>query len=299
MMLNRRILRIKVFKTVYAYAENRDMTLKEASSYFNRSCEAVGDLYLFMLELIPALTAEARSRMEAARSKFRPSEEELHPNMKFIENALSPRLSEDPDFTKIISRKKFSWDQYDVFLRRLFDTVRSRQYYLDYMADAERSVAADAALFARIFSEELEDDADLAAIVEDMSILWADDISYALIQCCKTIESLGRGSAWNMPELISDENAAYARNHLTKAYNNFAEYRERISRGSANWDDDRLFNVDVALIVCGLAEYMAFPDTPKGVIINEYVEISKFYSTPRSHAFVNGVLDELMKTESV
>ena len=108
-MLNRRILRIKAFKVLYSYAENRTMTLQEALSALDISCEATRDLYLLLLAVIGPLTAEAARRAEAARHKFNPTEEELHPNLKFVRNALAPLLAEDPDFQKLVERKHLSW----------------------------------------------------------------------------------------------------------------------------------------------------------------------------------------------
>ena len=110
-MLNRRILRIKVFKTLYCYAENPGMTLKEAEAQLEIACESTRDLYLFLLALAGPLTGEARARIEAARAKFNPTAEERNPKLKFVENRIAPLLGQDPDFSKIISRKKFSWDQ--------------------------------------------------------------------------------------------------------------------------------------------------------------------------------------------
>ena len=118
-MLNRRILRIKAFKAVYCYAENHGMSLKEAESLLDVSCEATRDLYLFLLAMTGPLTEEARSRIESARAKFNPTEEELHPNLKFVGNRIAPLLMQDPDFSKLVAKKKFAWDQYDVLLRRL------------------------------------------------------------------------------------------------------------------------------------------------------------------------------------
>ena len=114
-MLNRRILRIKAFKVLYSYAENRTLTLNEALSALDISCEATRDLYLLMLSIAGPLTAEAARRAEAASHKFNPTEEELHPNLKFVHNALAPLLREDPDFQKLLERKKLSWDQDDAW----------------------------------------------------------------------------------------------------------------------------------------------------------------------------------------
>lgn len=304
-MLNRRILRIKVFKVLYSFAENPAMTQKEAESLLDQSCEATRDLYLFLLSLVGPLTSEASARIEAARSKFNPSEEELHPNMKFVENALAKLFEDDPDFCRIIKRRKFSWENNDVFLRHLYETVRERDYFRKYMENRERSLKEDARLFCDIFANELVDNVELEAILEDMSILWNDDLAYAINVCCFTLDILGKGRRWSLPDLFQvhsdqskESDKAYVVNLLRVAFRNFEDYYRRIAASTPKWDKNRICATDLALIVCGMAESVASPDIPKGVIINEYVEISKYYSTPESRSFVNGVLDKMINTNN-
>ena len=305
-MLNRRILRIKAFKVLYSYAENPSMTLKEAESLLEMSCEATRDLYLFMLSIVPALTAEARSRIEAARSKFNPTEEEKNPNLKFVNNKISEILSTDPDFCKLVDKKKMSWDQYDVLLRKLYESVRSKDYYKEYMSDKESSTAQDARLFVKIFEEEFVDNTDLEQILEDLSIHWNDDLAYALTYCCRTFEDFAKGLRWSLIPLYQSEmssapdrssDKAFVTNLLRHAYSGFERYSAMVASAVPKWDKERLFTTDVVLIVAGLAEAEHFPDIPTKVTINEYVEISKYYSTPKSRSFVNGLLDKLIKTE--
>lgn len=302
-MLNRRILRIKAFKAVYSYVENPGMTLKEAEAFLDLSCESTRDLYLFMLSIVGPLTAEAASRIEAARAKFNPTEEERNPNMKFVENRIAPLLSEDPDFTKIISRKKFSWEQYDVLLRRLYESVREKDYFKKYLASEERSIKEDARLWVSIFENEFEDNEALADILEERSIYWTDDLGYALSWCCRTMRALGDGENWQLPPLYQSslagkENFSDDREFvvtlLRRAYNGFERYSSAVSELTPKWNRDRLCTTDLVLIACGMAEAEAFPQTPVKVIINEYVEISKYYSTPESSGFVNGLLDKLI-----
>ena len=119
-MLNRRILRIKAFKVLYSSMAAGNMSLAEAESVLEESCEATRDLYIFMLGIVSPLTAVARERIEAAKAKFNPSEEERNPNMKFAGNRLAALLDADPDFTKIFRKKKFSWEQYDLFLKKIY-----------------------------------------------------------------------------------------------------------------------------------------------------------------------------------
>ncbi len=305
-MLNRRILRIKAFKVLYSYAENQSMTLAEAESLLEASCEATRSLYLFMLDIIPYLTAEARTRIENAQKKFNPTEEERNPNLKFTRNLISPLLEQDPDFQKIISRRKLSWEPYDALVRSVYDSICTKDYFKEYMASPESSIAEDAALLIRIFEEEFVDNDELAKILEDMSILWCDDLAYSLTTCCDTLKSLAKGYRWSLPPLYRSEmdlsknaesDKAFIYKLLRTSFACFGKYAPLVAGNTTQWEKDRLFTVDTVLIVMGLSEAKAFPSMPLRVTINEYVEISKFYSTPKSRSFVNGLLDRLIKKQ--
>lgn len=302
-MLNRRILRIKLFKTVYAHGENPSMTLAQAQAHFDALCQGTRDLYLFMLALIPNLTAQAKSRIQAAQAKFHPTEEERNPNLKFVNNAISPLIEEDVDLNKILSKKKLSWDQYDAFLWHLYDDLKDKEYFKAYLESSENSIKEDADLWCKIFENELVDREDLESILEGMSIWWDNDLAYSLSSCCKTVGELALGKRWALPELYlsqmpgqhnkeSDQDFAYA--VLNKAHTAHFRYIDKIAENTPKWDIKRICATDLALIVCGMAEAEAFPTQPKNVIMNEYVEISKFFSTPDSKSFVNGILDNLL-----
>ena len=302
-MLNRRILRIKAFKTVYALAENPEMTQAEALAQLEASCQATRDLYLFMLALVPALTDLAKSRIEAARGKFNPTEEEKHPNMKFAENGIAPLLSSDPDFRKLVEKKKLSWDQYDAFLWHLYDTLKASSYYADYMASEERSLESDAKLWISVFENELVDNKELEDILESLSIWWNDDLAYALTYCCHAMDDFAAGKRWALPELYlsqlpgqegKDSDKDFVVGIVRKAVATFSKSVEEIAKLTPKWDINRICTTDLALIVTGMAESAAFPAIAPKIIMNEYVGISKFYSTPESKAFVNGLLDKLI-----
>ena len=305
-MLNRRILRIKAFKVLYSYAENRTMTLQEALADLDTSCEATRDLYLYMLSIAGPLTAEAARRTEAASHKFNPTEEELHPNLKFVHNALAPLLAEDPDFQKLLERKHLSWDQDDALVHDLYETVKTRPYYAAYMADPEVSLAQDVRLFKKIFENEFEDNEALWQILEDRSIYWTDDLPYALTHVIRSLDGIAAAGRWEFPPLYQsdilaakgkpvDSDRDFVRRLLTAAFGRFGEYYDKVAGSVRGWDRDRLFTTDIVLIAMGLAEAETFPEIPVKVTINEYVEISKYYSTPKSRSFVNGLLDRLIK----
>lgn len=304
-MLNRRILRIKAFKVLYSNAIAENMSLAQAQSQLDVACEATRDLYIYMLGIVSPLTKIARDRIESAKGKFNPTEEELNPNMKFADNALAKLLDADVDFQKVISKKKLSWDQYDIFLKKVMNSIASKEYFAEYMASPSASLKEDCRLFTRIFEEEFVDSEDLEKILEDKSLYWNDDLAYALTWCCKTLKSFEKGEAWKMLPLYQSEllegpdvesDLAFVRKLLQAAFAGYDRYFAMISESVAGWEKERLFSTDVALIVMGLAEAASFPTIPVKVTINEYVEISKFYGTQKSRSFVNGLLDRLVQS---
>ena len=303
-MLNRRILRIKAFKVLYSSVLADNMTLAHAESQLDASCEAARDLYIYMLGIVSPLTEVARQRIESAKAKFNPTEEEKNPNMKFADNALAKLLDADPDFQKIFNKKKFSWQQYDLFLKKVMTSVAGKQYYADYMASPVTGLAEDCKLFTRIFEEEFVDSEELEKILEDKSIYWNDDLGYSLTWCCKTLKSFAKGERWELPALYQSEmmtgegvesDKLFVRRLLQASFTGFEKYSAMVAENVSGWEKDRLFSSDVVLIAMGLAETVTFPTIPVKVTINEYVEISKFYGTPKSRAFVNGLLDKLIQ----
>ena len=304
-MLNRRILRIKAFKVLYSNAIAENMSLAQAQSQLDIACEATRDLYMYMLGIISPLTKIARERIESAKQKFNPTEEELNPNMKFADNALAKLLDSDVNFQKLLSKKKLSWDQYDILLKKVMTSVASKEYFSEYMASPKTSLKEDCRLFIRIFEEEFVDSEDLERILEDKSIHWNDDLAYALTWCCKTLKSFEKGESWKMPPLYQSDliagpevesDQAFVRKLLQSAFAGYDRYFSMISEAVSGWEKERLFSTDVALIVLGLAEACSFPTIPLKVTINEYVEISKFYGTQKSRSFVNGLLDRLIQS---
>lgn len=303
-MLNRRILRIKAFKTLYSSVLSGNKSLSESELMLDQMCEATRDLYIYMLGIVSPLTSIAKERIENARSKFNPTYEEANPNTKFADNALAVLLDNDVDFQKIFAKKKFSWSQYDLLHKKIMDSVVTKDYYIRYMSSPERSLSEDCRLFTKIFEEELVDSQELEHILEEKSLYWYEDLPYALTWCCKTLRSLGEGAGWSLlplyhSEMISGDDVEsdrfFVRKLLKSSYSSYEQYSSLIAESVQGWEKDRLFSTDVLLIVMGLAEAVSFPAIPVKVTINEYVEISKFFGTQKSRAFVNGLLDSLVQ----
>ena len=303
-MLNRRILRIKAFKVLYSSVLAGNMSLADAESQLELSCEAARDLYIYMLGIISPLTKIAKDRIEAAKAKFNPTEEERNPNMKFAENGLAKLIDADEDFQKLFKKKKFDWSQYDLLLKKVMTSVASKDYFAEYMASPDTSLAEDCKLFTRIFEEEFVDSEELEMLLEDKSLYWNDDLAYSLTWCCKTLNGFAKGEGWSLlplyqSEMIKGEGVEsdkyFVRKLLQSSFAGYERYSAMVSEAVSGWEKERLFSTDVVLIVMGLAEAASFPTIPVKVTMNEYVEISKFYGTPKSRAFVNGLLDKLIQ----
>ena len=303
-MLNRRILRIKAFKTIYSSVLTGNMTLSQALVQLEASCEAARDLYVYMLGVISPLTKVAKDKIAAAQAKFNPTEEEKNPNMKFAENALATLLDGDIDFQKLFSKKKYDWSQYDIVLKKIYASIQEKEYFKEYMASADRSLAEDCRLFTRIYEEEFVDCPELESLLEEKSIHWNDDLAYSLTWCCKTLKELAKGGSWSLIPLYQSEmlkgegvesDKQFVHKLLQSSFAGYEKYAAMIAESVTGWEKERLFQTDVVLVAMGLAEAVTFPTIPVKVTINEYVEISKYYGTPKSRSFVNGILDRLIQ----
>ena len=302
-MLNRRILRIKAFKVLYANILAGNSTLEHAESQLDQACEATRDLYVYMLSVVPSLTQIAKDRIEAAKTKLRPTEEDLNPNMKFADNALAKLIAEDKDLNKLLAKKKFSWAQYDLILKKVMTSVASKEYFQEYMASQERSLAEDCKLFTKIFEEEFVDLEELEMMLEEKSLYWNDDLAYALTWCCRSFKDFAAGKNWSLIPLYQSDmlegdgvesDKRFVHKLLQSSYAGYEKYSAMVAESVTGWEKERLFSTDVVLIAMGLAEAVAFPELPVKVTLNEYVEIAKFYGTPKSRSFVNGLLDRLI-----
>lgn len=303
-MLNRRILRIKAYKVLYGSVIAEGTSLAQAEAQLEQACEATRDLYVYMLSIIPALTQVAKDRIDAAKSKLRPTEEDLNPNMKFAENGMARLIADDVDLNKLLAKKKYSWAQYDILLKKVMTSVASKEYFAQYMESSERSLTEDCRLFTKIFEEEFDDNQDLEMILEEKSMHWVDDLPYALSWCCRSLKDFADGKSWSLLPLYQSEmkkgedvesDKLFVRRLLQSSYAGYEKYSAMVAEAVSGWEKERLFLSDVVLVVMGLAEAVSFPTIPVKVTINEYVELAKYYGTPKSRAFVNGLLDRLVQ----
>ena len=298
-MLNRRLIRIKVFKVLYSVVASGSDSLIEAEKTLNYSCEKTLHLYYFMLNAAVALRNAALTRIETGLMKFNPTPEERNPNRKFAENRVSAYLAGDPRFVKFCEDHGLMWNEdLQSFIKKTLQTLSARDYFKEYMESGESSMEEDCTLFIRMFSdlELFEDNGDLASTLEDMSVYWTDDLGFVLSAIVRGLEVLRSRGTMPVPGVfLKDDDREFAVELLRAAMRGYGKYMDLVVANTSNWDPDRVVTTDLVLIVQGIAEAVRFPNIPLKVTINEYVEISKFYSTLNSKVFVNGLLDRILR----
>ncbi len=295
-MLSRRLIRIKAFKTLFAYIGSESDNVGAAQKALLESCDKVKDLYYFMLNITSSLVRVAEEKIAVGMRKFHPTEAEANPNYKFVRNRFAALLSEDPEFGRICQKRGLTWGEYEPFVRHVYNSMLTKEYYQDYMASGEDSFEEDCRLFSCIFEDEFEDNEELDSILEDMSLLWVDDLAYALNVIIAGIDETRRKKRIVHPNtFLKEDDKEFALRLLTESILRYEEYFKLLEGHLDNWNSDRLVSTDATLIVMGVTEAVVFPTIPIKVTINEYVEIAKYYSTPNSRIFVNGILDRIIQ----
>ena len=295
-MLNRRLIRVKVFKELFGRVVQGSDSLMQAEKELILSCNKTVELYCLLLGLPSAIKKVAQARIDAGLKKFQPTAAEANPNMKFVENKFIEILENDSSFNHTCQTKGLGWAEYDTFIKKLFASIASKDYYTAYMENPERSLKEDMDLVKKIYEEELEDNELLEDILEEMSLYWMDDLSYVVNVILKNIPAIARKGVVEVPKtFLKEDDREYALKLLTKSIINYDEYTELVSSMVSNWDLERLVATDLALIVMGVTEAVTFESIPLKVTINEFVDISKYYSTPNSKVFVNGLLDRILQ----
>ena len=296
-MINRVLIRLKVLQIVYAYYKNSGKSLKAAEDEVFFSLSKAYDLYNHLLLLMPAITHYAADRISFLSMKIRPTESDMNPNLKFVNNAFVAQLQNNEQLTKFAEKSKLNWVDNSDLLRRLLDDIEASDFYKEYMATETSSYEEDKELWRKIYKTFIFDNEELDALLEEQSLYWNDDKSIVDSFVLKTIKRYEQeeGGEGLLPEYKDENDRRFARDLFRNAIVKAEEYRALMSDSSKNWDMSRLAFMDVIIMQVALAEVMTFSDIPLSVTLNEYVEIAKHYSTAKSGSFVNGLLDTITK----
>ncbi|MBO5043409.1 MAG: transcription antitermination protein NusB [Alistipes sp.] len=295
-MISRRMLRIKVLKALYAHMKSDADSLMASEKMLVTSIDKTYDLYFLMLSLIVEMAHYAEQRQEMAKKKQLPTYEDLNPNRKFVDNAVVRLIAQSDSVNDYLAARKLSWAQYPELIKTLFAQLEQSDYYKKYMTSQERSFREDLALVTEFYTRELEESEVLENAIDEMSILWNDDLGFALIMVTRTLSNMrpSHVEVKVLPKFKSIEDLDFARELFAKTAVNFDTYQEEIEKYTRNWDVERIAFMDNLIMAAAMAELITFPSIPVKVTLDEYIEIAKFYSTQGSSTFINGILDKIV-----
>ena len=292
-MINRELIRIKIVQLTYAYYQNGSKNIETAEKELLFSLSKAYDLYNYLLALIVGITKEARRHLEVAESRAK-REGTAMPSTKFVYNRFALQLEANNMLNDFMESQKKNWDDEPEFLKKIYTQITESQIYKDYMEDEEDSYLADRELWRKLYRTLIQDNSDLDALLEEQSLYWNDDkqiVDTFVLKTIKRFEEKNKSTQQLLPEYDSEEDKDYARKLFRATIMNGDEYQHYMSEASRNWDFSRLAYMDIVIMQIAIAEMLNFPSIPVSVTINEFVEISKLYSTPRSSSYINGMLD--------
>ena len=299
-MINRVLIRAKVVQMLYAYMVSKDaMTLTTAKKELTKSLDKSYELYNALLKLMIELTDVQDLRLDEAKHKFLPTEEDLNPNMRFVENEFVKRLRADQTLADFVDDKKINWRDDELFVRLLLDKILRSEEYQEYMEMPKTSLVRDGEVWYQLMKKVVLPDENLLEHLQSMSVYYTDDDLQIIGQfVMKTIRRFEDEEAQPiLPQYKNDDDSKFGEQLFSKAVAEMEENNSYIDQfvKTEKWDVERIALMDRVVMCTALTEIRNYPSIPVNVSLNEYIELAKDYSTPRSGQFVNGILNALVK----
>ena len=296
-MINRELIRIKIVQLTYAYYQNGSKNMDTAEKELLFSLSKAYHLYNYLLLLIVALTKEARKHFDVETSRAKREGGEM-PSDKFAYNKFALQLEENHMLCDFQETQKVTWEDDIEFVRKLYSQIVQSHVYQSYMESTDDSYEADREVWRKLYKDLITENEDLDMLLEEKCIFWNDDKEVVDTFVLKTIKRFDPKNKKNqdlLPEYKDEEDKDFARKLFRATILNADQYQRFMSEASRNWDFSRLAYMDVVIMQIALAEMMTFPGIPVNVTINEYVELAKIYSTPKSGSYINGMLDAIAR----
>lgn len=298
-MLNRRYLRIKAMQSVYSFFQSEDTDLAAGEKDLLRSIDRTYDLYLTALIFPCELADFAANKAELGRNKMLPTKEDLNPNLKFINNRLIQKIRDSNNVQKEVNARRIGWqsDQAIDLIRKTWEAIRNWEAYKTYMASGENSWAEDVDIVLDILRKHVADSDIFEQFIEEVSLHWPGDMNMAVAPALlKTCEAATEEGDIKLAPLYKDpeDDKKFVLELFRKTVLDNDSSSALIGDKTKNWEVDRIAVMDVILMQMAITELKNFPSIPVKVTLNEYIEISKTYSTPKSRQFINGILDKLV-----
>lgn len=296
-MINRKLIRVKIVQLTYAYYQNGHHNMDTAEKELLFSLSKAYDLYNYLLGLIVAITQEERRRVDIATRRSEREGTET-PSQRFAFNKFATQLEENKQLNLFMEDKKMSWENDVEAVRKLCDQIEQSPLYQEYMMSDAEDYETDRELWRRIYRTLIQGNEDLDAILEEKSLYWNDDkeiVDTFVLKTIKRFDPANKADQELLPEYDDTEDREYALKLFRSTILNADTYQRYMSETSRNWNFSRLAYMDVVLMQIAIAEMLTFPNIPISVTINEYVDLAKLYSTPKSGGYINGMLDAIAR----
>jgi len=298
-MLTRRHIRVKVLQSIYAYNQSENKNLEKQEKFLLYNMEQMQDLYLVTLQLFLALRDQADNFLNISQKKHLATDLEKNPSRVFVENKVIDLIATNEAFSDIINRKKLNyWDVDSEYATILFNSLREQEWYTEFLKQKASNFYEDKDFLIKIFKDVIAPNDKLYEYIEDKRLTWVDDFPLVNTLIVKMLSKISEKNvnAILIPDLYKNkEDRDYAIDLMQKVILNDDELTKLIDEKTPNWDKERIADIDMIILKMGISEFLYFPSIPIRATINEYLEVSKEYSTPKSSLFINGILDKLVK----
>jgi transcription antitermination protein NusB len=296
-MFSRRLLRIKVLQILYAHFKVDGKTYVQSEKDLTLSIHKSYDLYHYLMLLLLDLRDFAESKIELARHKKLADQHDLHPATKFIENKFILQLEQNDSLKKIINKKKLNWNSFPEIIKKLYNHLLEMDFYKEYINSAHGSYNEDKKLVIKIYTDLIMNYEDLYSNLEEQNIYWIDDVDFIIRMIIKTLRKFRENgeNTYLMPMFHDPSDIDFATTLLRKTILSQPENKILIKESAKNWELERIAFTDYLIMQMAITEVIEFGTIPVKVTMNEFIEISKIFSTRKSSQFINGILDNVFK----
>jgi len=290
-------------QAIYAFFQSDNDRMDLAVKNLHKNVYGIYDLYIYQLSFLIEIIDFARETIEIQKNKYFPTQEEAHPNTRFVDNIIISKIENSPDYKRKHEELHINWADQEVLIRKTYQQVKESPFFVAYMNDKQSSVEKDFKVLEEIVDTFFAENDALQQYFEDINVYWADDYDIACYMVTKTLKYLKTADEKNpfLPKLFGNlqnddekEELKFITNLFSKTIIHRSEFDDLIEAKVDNWELERIALMDSLLIKMAICEFIDFPTIPTKVTINEYIEISKMYSTPKSKIFINGLLDKLL-----
>lgn len=302
-MLNRRFLRIKVLQALYAYIESGDTNVTNGIKNLLESINKLQELFVWQLSFLVETKRFAENKITDNKHKYLPTYEDLHPNMRYVENRVIGAIEDNKDFRRKEAEYHINWDGMgSEVIKNYYNVMRETEEYKNYMSDSVDNWEHDKKFISTMIERYYADLEVLQDFYEEKSIYFCDDyhlVSSMLVKYFNELKKLDVDT--KLPAIYKTENEEvnldeeFVKKLFRETLRNRSDFGQLIGENTNNWEKERICVMDMIIMTMAITELTCFPEIPVRVTMNEYIEISKYFSTPKSKGFINGLLDRLMK----